>query len=57
MILNNVQSWNGNKIDMTDLKDEIPDQIIDHCVGLMLIKPICNNEVWEYLDTLGKYVY
>ena len=54
MILNDRQSWNDNDIVMTDLKDAIPDQVIDHCVGLMLIKPICNNGVWEYLDTLGK---
>lgn len=54
MILNIEHLRNFNEIDMGDLKDDIPDEIINHCAGLLLIKPICSAEVWEYLDKLGK---
>ena len=43
----------ASKININDLKDEIPDEIIDHCAGLLLIKPICSFEAWDHLDKIG----
>ena len=38
---------NPNEIAVMDIKDEIPEDIIDHCAGLQLIKFICTDDPWE----------
>ena len=43
----------GDKIQMKDLKDTFPDEIIDHCAGLLLIKPICVIDTWQHLENHG----
>ena len=52
MIMNKEKLRNTSEINISNLKDDVPDEIIDHCAGLLLIKPICSCEVWEYLDKL-----
>ena len=37
-----------------NLKNNIADEIIDHCAGLLLIKPICTAEVWQHLEDHGR---
>lgn len=44
----------NDKIQIKDLKDTIPDEIIDHSAGLLLIKPICTNDTWQHLENHGK---
>ena len=35
----------SGKIELKDLRNNIADEIIDHCTGLLLIKAICTVEV------------
>ena len=45
----------GHRINMNtkDLKNNTVDEIIDHCAGLLLIKPICTAEVQQHLEDHG----
>ena len=44
----------SRKIELKDLKTNISDEIIDHCAGLLLIKPLCTVDVWQHLEDQGR---
>ena len=55
LILNKKPTKDINEIQLQDLKTDIPDYIIDHCAGLVLLKPLCSVEAWQHLEMIGNY--
>ena len=55
LILNEKPTKDINELQLQDLKTYIPDYIIDHCAGLVLLKSLSSVEAWQHLEMIGNY--